>query len=203
MANPKRLTINDVPQIEKLFWKCHLAEADRAAQKPNSTTEVPVDQIEDYWKLWITGMVKYYLIDDDFHYLYGIFEGEELKAMVGWRCDLPEPYQDGWVIVYLKADPSRNALKQYMKPLWEFMFTECENRGLDTWHSLIRPGRWSKFDAFYQRMIPAINNKYTYETTVDIPAGTKPEIDWVWGMMGRRPLKEDYIVRTGKRIKNV
>ena len=39
--------------------------------------------------------------------------------------------------------------------------------------------------------------------TTTIPAGTKPDVDWVWGMMGRRPLQDDYIVRTGTRIQNV
>jgi hypothetical protein len=46
-------------------------------------------------------------------------------------------------------------------------------------------------------MIPRINDGYSYTTTVEIPAGSQPDIDWVWGMMGRRVLKEDYIVRTG------
>jgi hypothetical protein len=77
------------------------------------------------------------------------------------------------------------------------MFDTCEARGLTSWHSLIRPNRWSKFDAFYQRMIPRINSGYSYKTIVEIPAGSQPDIDWVWGMMGRRVLKEDYIVRTG------
>lgn len=196
----KRLQLADVAEIEKLFWKCHLAEAERAKNKPNSTSDISVDQISDLWKIWITGMQRYYLIDDDYHYLYGIFEGDNLMAMVGWRCDLPAPYSNDWVIVYLKADPSRNALVRYMKPLWEFMFSTCEAKGLTKWHSLIRPNRWSKFDAFYQRIIPTINNSYSYVTTVEIPAGSQPDIDWVWGMMGRRVLKEDYIVRTG--IKN-
>lgn len=205
MEIPKRLTLEDVDQIEKLFWKCHLAEAERAKAKPNSIVETPVDQLETLWKMWIAGMKRYYLVDDDFHYLYGIYEGEELKAMVGWRCDLPAPYDKDWVIVYLKADPDLNATKRYMAPLWKFMFAECEKRGLKSWHSLIRPNRWSKFDSFYQRMIPEINNNYTYETTVNIPAGTQPDpfIDWVWAMMGRQTLKEDYIVRTGTRKENV
>lgn len=199
----KRLNANDVNEIERLFWKCHLAEAEREKHKLNSTAALTVDQIEDLWKIWIVGMQKYYLIDDDYHYLYGIFDNTTLMAMVGWRCDLPVPYEKDWVIVYLKADPDKNALVRYMKPLWEFMFNTCEARGLTAWHSLIKPNRWSKFDAFYQRMIPKINNSYSYATTVEIPAGSIPDIDWVWGMMGRRVLKEDYIVRTGTRNETV
>lgn len=203
MANIIRLDLSHLDQIEKLFWKCHLAEAERAKQRPNSHVDESLEQIDEFWKIWIAGMTRYYLIGDEHHYLYGLFENDTMMAMVGWRCDLPDPYDKDWVIVYLKSDPGKNALKRYMKPLWEFMFRECELRGFRAWHSLIKPGRWSKFDAFYQRMIPEINNSYTYETTVTIPAGTKPNIDWVWGMMGRRPLQDDYIVRTGTRIKNV
>jgi hypothetical protein len=199
----KRLNLTDIAEIEKLFWKCHLAEAERAKNKPNSMSDIKVDQIDDLWKIWIAGMQRYYLIDDNYHYLYGIFEDSVLMAMVGWRCDLPAPYDKDWVIVYLKADPDKNALSRYMKPLWEFMFDTCETRGFTTWHSLIRPNRWSKFDAFYQRMIPKINEGYSYKTTVEIPAGSQPDIDWVWGMMGRRVLKEDYIVRTGIKNENV
>jgi hypothetical protein len=200
----KRLDHTDFNEIKDLFWKCHLAEAERAKNKFNSTSDISVDQIDDLWKIWIAGIQRYYLIDDDHHYLYGIFENTKLMAMVGWRCDLPAPYENDWVIVYLKADPSKNALIQYMKPLWEFMFNTCESRGLTSWHSLIQPNRWSKFDAFYQRMIPSINNGYDYVTLCEIPAGTQPNIDWVWGMMGRRTLKSDYIVRTGiKKNENV
>jgi len=199
----KRLNLTDIAEIEKLFWKCHLAEVDRAQKKPNIPIDKSLEQLDNFWNLWISGMKRYYLNDDNHHYLYGLFEEGTLMAMVGWRCDLPDPYDKDWVIVYLKSDPEKNALRRYMKPLWEFMFIECEKKGLTAWHSLIKPGRWSKFDAFYQRMIPEINNSYTYETTVEIPAGSQPNIDWVWGMMGRRPLQDDYIVRTGKKIKNV
>jgi len=203
MADIIRLNLSHLDQIEKLFWKCHLAEADRAQKKPFIRIDKSLEHLDDFWNIWISGMKRYYLNDDDYHYLYGLFEGEILMAMVGWRCDLPPPYDKDWVIVYLKSDPEKNALRRYMKPLWEFMFKECEKNGLSSWHSLIKPGRWSKFDAFYQRIIPEINNSYTYETTVMIPAGTKPDVDWVWGMMGRRVLQDDYIVRTGKKIQNV
>jgi len=165
--------------------------------------DVPMDKLEMVWGLWIAGMKKYYLHDNNTHFLYGMFENSILKAMVGWRCELPEPYNEDWIIVYLKADPRKNATKLYMVPLWKFMFIECEKRGFKKWHSLIKPERWAPFDAFYKRLIPEINNSYTYETTLVIPALTKPDVDWVWGMMGRRPLPDDYIIRTGTKIQNV
>ena len=195
----KRLDHSDFEQIKDLFWRCHTAQAERAQIKKGKKTDE--EDLEEFWKLWSIGIKRYYLNHDDFHYLYGTFEDGILLSLAGWRCDLPKPYHNDWVIVYLKSDPDINILYKYMKPLWEFMFEECEKRGLTTWHALIEPHRYSSFDAFYQRLIPKINNGYEYKTSWDIPAGTKPDEDWVWSMMGRRPLKVDYIVRTGKRKK--
>lgn len=197
----KRLAHADFDKIKELFWKCHEAEAVRNTSKTGADLDNNLTEISKLWEIWSTGIQKYYLNDDDYHFLYGIFDNNQLISIVGWRCDLPPPYNNDWVIVYLKSDPSINSLKHYVSALWDFMFSECENRGLTTWHSLIKPTRWSKFDAFYQRMIPNINNRYDYITLCEIPAGTQPSIDWVWGMMGRRPLKSDYIVRTGIRKK--
>lgn len=197
----KRLDHSDFDQIKDLFWRCHSAQADRANIRKGKTvdTENQLLEIEQFWKIWSAGIQRYYLTHDDYHYLFGIYKDDLLMSIVGWRCDLPAPYDKDWVIVYLKSDPTVNTLRKYVAPLWELMFNMCEERELTSWHSLIEPDRWSKFDAFYQRMISQINNRYEYTTTWEIPAGTKPDEEWVWAMMGRRPLKVDYIVRTGKR----
>lgn len=195
----KRLDHTDFESIKDLFWRCHNAEAERAVALKGSDLEENLKELPRFWEIWSAGIQKYYLTHDDYHYLYGIYQDNKLMSMVGWRCDLPVPYDKDWVIVYLKADPSINALKSYVAPLWKLMFDKCEERGLTSWHSLIEPNRWSKFDAFYQKLIPEINDRYEYTTTWTIPAGEHPGEDWVWAMMGRRPLKTDYMVRTGKR----
>jgi hypothetical protein len=81
------------------------------------------------------------------------------------------------------------------------MFELCEERGLEKWHAIVTKNRFRKFDAFERRYTPDIHERYHYETTVDIPAGSKPPLDWVWSMMGRSILTEDKEVRTGTRIK--
>jgi hypothetical protein len=157
----------------------------------------PWPEVYDFWNLWIEGMKKYYLKGDVDHCLYGLFRDNVLIAMGGYRSDLPTPYNNGWVVVYLKTDPDVSF--SCLNPIWEKIYEDCENRGMTTWHCLIEPERQRKFDAWYRRNMMNINDRYTYHTSVNIPAGTQPEVDWVWGMMGRRISKVDFIVRTGYR----
>lgn len=203
MDRIKRLGMSDIPQIKDLFWECHTEEAKRASVKKGVNYEESIASIPEFWQLWITGMQKYYLNNGDKHFLYGIFdENDKLMCFLGWRCDIPVPYEKDWIIVYLKSRPDINATVEYMPILWRYMFDRCEESGLIRYHSLIEPDRLTRYDSFYRRKIPEIDNRYTFETTMVIPAGSKPDVDWVWGMMGRRPLKIDYILRTGT-LKNV
>jgi hypothetical protein len=157
----------------------------------------PWPEVYDFWNLWIEGMKKYYLKGDVDHCLYGLFRDNVLIAMGGYRSDLPTPYNNGWVVVYLKTDPDVSF--SCLNPIWEQIYKDCEDRGMTTWHCLIEPERQRKFDAWYRRNMMNINDRYIYNTSVNIPAGTQPDIDWVWGMMGRRISKVDFIVRTGYR----
>ena len=157
----------------------------------------PWPEIFDFWNLWIEGMKRYYLQGDIDHCLYGLFRNNRLIAMGGYRSDLPRPYDIGWVVVYLKTDPDESF--SCLNPIWEKIYQDCEGRGMTTWHCLIEPERQRKFDAWYRRNMMNINDRYTYHTSVNIPAGTQPEVDWVWGMMGRKLSKVDFIIRTGHR----
>jgi hypothetical protein len=161
----------------------------------------PYPAIYEFWELWISAMKKLYLQGDIDHCLYGLFRDNALIAMGGYRSDLPSPYNDGWVVVYLKTDPEVSF--SCLNPIWEKIYEDCENRGMTTWHCLIEPKRQRKFDAWYRRNMMDINDRYTYHTSVTISAGTQPEVDWVWGMMGRKLSKVDFIVRTGIRKENV
>ena len=161
----------------------------------------PWPEVYDFWNLWIEGMKRYYLKGDLNHCLYGVFRDSTLIAMGGYRSDLPAPYDNGWVVVYLKTDP--NVSFSCLNTIWEQIYKDCEGRGMTTWHCLIEPERQRKFDAWYRRNMMSINDRYTYNTSVNIPAGTQPDIDWVWGMMGRKLSKVDFIIRTGIRKENV
>jgi hypothetical protein len=81
------------------------------------------------------------------------------------------------------------------------MFEQCENRGFTKWHAIVSKDRFTKFDAFERRFTADIHARYKYETTVDIPPQTKPDIEWVWSMMGRQLLQTHQEIRTGTRIK--
>jgi hypothetical protein len=157
----------------------------------------PYPEIYDFWILWISAMKRWYLKGDVNHCLYGLFRDNALIAMGGYRSDLPKPYNNGWVVVYLKTDPDVSF--SCLNPIWEKIYQDCEDRGMTTWHCLIEPERQRKFDAWYRRNMININDRYTYHTSVNIPAGTQPEVDWVWAMMGRKLSKVDFIIRTGVR----
>lgn len=198
MVEVRRLDLLDVDEIRSLFWECHTAEAERVSVRKGDDLQANLDSIPKYWDMWIGAIKKYYLTHvDEKHFLYGVFKDDRLMCFLGWRCDIPAPYDKDWIIVYLKSTPDINATMEYMPILWRFMFDKCEADGLTTYHSLIEPHRLNKYDSFYRRKIPDIDNRYTFETTMVIPADTKPEVEWVWAMMGRQTHKVDYILRTG------
>lgn len=199
---------NNVQPIP-LYLEDHIVDQYVSAIRTNTVSEfkksVPTEwnvhdpsiNITGFWTMWIEAMIRYYLQGDVNHCLYGLFRDDRLIAMGGYRSDLPEPYNNGWVVVYLKTDPDVNF--NCLNMIWGKIYEDCEGRGMTTWHCLIEPERQRKFDAWYRRNMRDINDRYTYDTSVVIPAGTQPEVDWVWGMMGRRLSKVDFIIRTATR----
>jgi hypothetical protein len=196
----ERLDSSHWTEIEDLYFACENAVRERAIAKGDQPTES--EAVERTWQLWSNGMKRYYLVGDEFHYLYGIWDEKNImQTMLGWRCDLPSPYNNDWVIVYMKSRPTDNSTLNFVQPLWRLMFEQCEARGFTKWHAIVSKDRYTKFDAFERRFTPEIHQRYKYETLVDIPPNTQPEIDWVWAMMGRNLLKLHHEVRTGTRIK--
>jgi hypothetical protein len=149
---------------------------------------------------WIDAIKKYYLTPNSGHAMYGYFKENILLSYVGWRMDLPAPYHSDWAIAHLKTRPGSFLPSQNgMADLWKKMFEVCESRNLNKWHAVIEDKNWNKFDSFYRRYLPEINNSYTYYDLCSIPANTKPDIEWVWAMIGRRTWSTDLKVRTGER----
>jgi len=189
----RELIVQDIDAITNIYFdRIELRPAAWPAQDP------AVQQ------LWIDGITKYYLTPNNEHAIYGYFnDAGELMSYVGWRMDLPPPYDDGWTIAHLKTRPGAILPSQSgLVELWEKMFELCEARGLRRWHAIIKDKSWSKFDSFYRRYIPKINNDYEYYDLCNIPPGTKPDIEWVWAMIGRRIWQTELRVRTGER-KNI
>lgn len=197
--NIKRLDMSHWNDIEELYHACDQGIKDRFTAKGTPITDD--SSMRRVWEIWQAGIKRYYLNNDNDHFLYGIWGNGKLQTMLGWRCDLPEPYNNDWVIVYMKSRPETNTTGTYLAPLWRLMFDQCETRGLQRWHAIVSKDRHTKFDAFERKFTADIHSRYKYETLVDIPPGVQPDIEWVWAMMGRHLLRTHQEVRTGTRIK--
>lgn len=195
----KRLDLSHWDEIEELYFACE--QGIKARQSAKGAPITDDSGMKRMWEMWQAGIKRYYLGTDDYHFLYGIWGDGKLQTMLGWRCDLPKPYDKDWVIVYMKSRPETNTTSNYLAPLWRLMFEYCENRGLERWHAIVSKDRYVKFDAFERRFTADIHSRYKYDTLVDIPPGTQPDIEWVWAMMGRHLLQMHQEVRTGTRIK--
>jgi hypothetical protein len=153
-----------------------------------------------YRQRWLEGMEKHYLnSSDDKHFLYGWYINDVLVSCMGWRCDLPAPYDDGWVVGNLKSRPGYTIKTNGMLQLWTKMFEICEGMGLKKWHMVIPEGNSRRYQAVADRYFKNIDDSYSYEWSIIVPPDTKPDIDWVWGSMGRVKLNTELRVRTGTK----
>jgi hypothetical protein len=186
----RRLNFSDVSQLNDLV---------------NSKSEIS-DVIPDnhavilqYRARWLEGMKLHYLTGKDTHYLYGAFKDDELISCMSWRCDLPEPWNDGWVVGNLKAKPGHSIRSNGLLELWTIMFEICEAKGLKRWHMVIPQNNSRRYQAVADRYFKEIDSSYDYEWSMVIPANTIPDVDWVWGTMGRIKLNSEIRVRTGTK----
>jgi len=171
--------------------------------KGGTIKSVMADNLYDiltYRQRWVEGMEKHYLnSSDDKHFLYGWYVNDVLVSCMGWRCDLPAPYDDGWVVGNLKSRPGYTVKTNGMLQLWTKMFEICEGMGLKKWHMVIPEGNSRRYQAVADRYFKSIDDSYVYEWSIIVPPDTKPDIDWVWGSMGRIKLNTELRVRTGTK----
>lgn len=153
----------------------------------------------NYRAKWLEGMKRHYLVGNDTHYLYGHHKDGSLVSCIGWRCDLPAPWEDGWVVGHLKTVPRLSLKESGMVDLWRTMFEVCEEKGLRRWHMLIPAETRDGYQRVADRFFKDIDSQYDYEWSLTVPAGTRPAIDWVWGTMGRVEHKMEIRLRTGTR----
>ena len=195
----KILTRDHFFQIKDIYYR----NFDSISKKQTKKTGEGISKDEHFYKmtdLWFSAVEKYYLSEEDTdHILMGIFQEEQLLAYVAIRYDLPQEWNDGWVVSYLKADPKINVMSNGgLRLLWLEMFSYSESRGKHRWHTITEKKRHRAFDAFGIKVVPEINNRYDFYTLCEIPANTISNIDWVYAMMGRvTHTHKDYIVRTG------
>ena len=166
-----------------------------------SVKDIAADELSDiltYRSRWIEGMQKYYLNpNSNTHFMYGWYEDNVLISCMSWRCDLPDPWDDGWVVGNLKSRPGYTVKTNGMLEIWNKMFEICEGKGLKRWHMVIPEGNSRRYQVVADRYFKDIDDSYEYDWTMIVPANTQPEIDWIWGSMGRIKLNTEIRVRTG------
>lgn len=195
----KILTSEYYLQIKDIYYR----NFDSISKKQSKKTGEGIAKDEHFYKmteLWFSAIERYYLSDKDVdHILMGLFQEDQLLAYVAIRYDLPEEWNDSWVVSYLKADPEINVMSNGgLRLLWLEMFSYSESLGKIRWHTITEKKRHRAFDAFGIKVVPEINNRYDFYTLCEIPANTRSDIDWVYAMMGRViHTHKDYIVRTG------
>jgi len=165
--------------------------------------EIVADNLSDilqYRARWIEGMQTYYLVDGSkTHYLYGWYIDGILISCMGWRCDLPAPYNDGWVVGNLKSRPGYTVKTNGILELWNKMFEICEGKGLTKWHMVIPVSNSRRYQLVADRYFKEIDSSYEYEWSIIIPPNERPTQDWVWGSIGRIKLNTEIRVRTGTK----
>ncbi len=187
----KRLSLEDVDQLKLLV---------NSRRNVRDLLDDDVSNLIEYRVKWLEGMKRYYLVGKDTHYLYGYFSNDgQLVSCMGWRCDLPDPWDDGWVVGHLKTLPGYSIRRSGMIELWNIMFDICESKGLRRWHMLIPESNRDAYQMVADKFFNDIDSTYTYDWTLVIPARTQPEIDWVWGTMGRVLHDKEIRLRTGTK----
>lgn len=186
----RRLDISDLEQIKELV------------NSKSNITDVLAENAGDilrYRARWVEGMQKHYLTNNDTNYMYGYFVDGVLVSCMSWRCNLPAPWNDGWVVGNLKSKPGYSVRTNGMLELWTKMFEICEGLGLKRWHMIIPEGNSRRYQAVADRYFKEIDGSYDYEWSMIVPPNTQPEVDWVWGSMGRVLLNSEIRVRTGTK----
>ena len=161
----KILTRDHFFQIKDIYYR----NFDSISKKQTKKTGEGISKDEHFYKmtdLWFSAVEKYYLSEEDTdHILMGIFQEEQLLAYVAIRYDLPQEWNDGWVVSYLKADPKINVMSNGgLRLLWLEMFSYSESRGKLRWHTITEKKRHRAFDAFGIKVVPEINNRYDFYT---------------------------------------
>ena len=197
---------NKAPPVKHGLVRLDLTDYNQLKDLVNTKSnlkEVIADNLNDiltYRARWIEGMQKHYLNPSSkTHYMYGWYDNNTLVSCMSWRCDLPAPHDDSWVVGNLKSRPGYTVKTNGMLEIWNKMFEVCEGLGLKRWNMVIPEGNSRRYQVVADRYFKDIDDSYVYDWTVIVPPNTKPELDWVWGSMGRIKLNSEIRVRTGTK----
>jgi hypothetical protein len=77
----------------------------------------------------------------------------------------------------------------------ESVYSYCKNKRYSNVYSLVRSDRFRKYNTLMKRCT-TVNDYYdTNNIWCKIPKQTKPKDDWVWWLMGKNLLEDDYVVK--------
>lgn len=132
------------------------------------------------------------------HALFGSFRDGYLIAMVGMRLDMPIPR--AWSLTNLKTRRNTPIGSSGLRECLTMLFEAADRRELNEYYTCMLEKRFIKFNRMMNILIPSLYGKYDHHVHLKIPAGTQPEEDLWWGMMGRKTLPYDVIIkRTARR----
>lgn len=191
--NVKFLTLEDLPEIERIFYANISAEENRinSVNENRETNLIPA---------LFDSMVRWYLNpNDDQHIALGVEENGKLLVYIGVRLNLPGKYSKGWNISWIKGDPATNLIKNgSLKLLWNFMIPYIESLGKTHWYIIATTDRQDSWDAFSRRFTPDIDNRYAWRIVYQVLPGCRPPEDWMFAAMGRSVKEnETWIVKEG------
>lgn len=192
--NIKFLTLEDLPEIERIFYANISVEETRNNYSINNNRDASlIPALFD-------SMVRWYLNpNDNQHIALGVEENNKLLVYIGIRFDLPGKYSKGWNISWIKGDPAVNLIKTgTLKLLWNFMIPYVESLGKTCWYIIATSERQGDWDAFSRRITPDIDSRYSWKVLHQIPPGEKPPEDWMFAAMGRTVKEnETWVVKEG------
>jgi hypothetical protein len=200
------LDVNDFKQVEKIYYDSFISDRKRKELR-NIEVEKDFDKIEKVDKKWFDAIYNLYLNPKDTdHPMWGVFDdNDKLLVYTGVRLDLPGIWNDGFCFAWMKGDPAVNNVRNgAMYLMLKTAYDYCESIGKTKWYWIIEKDRHSRYNALAIKSTKFIDDRWDPYTLCEIPRGHKPDIEWVWSMIGRMPSTDtDYIVRAGSLKKHL
>lgn len=132
------------------------------------------------------------------HKLFGSFNEGRLVSIGGMRLAMPIP--DAWALSNLKTDPDIPLHENGMGGLMRAIYIAGKQRGKVEYYTCMLKQRYKLFHRYLNRLVPTEFSAYERWIEVEISAGTVPNCDLWWGMMGRQISSYDLII-TRSRLK--
>jgi hypothetical protein len=193
------LNLEDFDQIEKIYFDSFWSDRKKKELR-GQDVEQDFEKIARKDDKWFESIRSLYLNEEDAnHLMWGAFEDGVLLVYCCVRMNLPCAWNDGFVIAWMRGDPNVNNMTNgSLGEMWKEIYNYTESLGKRRWYWIVEKDRHRKFNAFATRYTSFVDEKYEPYLLCEIPKESKPDISWVWSMIGRIPPTDaDYVVRAG------